>query len=63
MNCLNIFFILVIVCTVDEILAKKSYKDHKVVLIKIKNEVQLEAVKSLEFNTGVRFGFKHLGEV
>lgn len=53
MNCLNILFLLVIVCTVDEILAKKSYKDHKVVLIKIKNEVQLEAVKSLEFNAGV----------
>lgn len=58
MNFLNIFLILVIVCAVDVILAKKSYQDHKVVLIKIKNEIQLDAVKSLEFNSGVRIDSK-----
>ena len=55
MNCLNIIFLLVIVCAVDKSLTKKNYKDHKVVLIKIRNEVQLDAVKSLELNAGVRF--------
>lgn len=58
MNCLNIVFLVIIVCSFEGILARKSYKDHKVVLINIENEVQLDVVKSLEFNTGVRFDFK-----
>lgn len=53
MNCLNIVLLLIVVCTVDGILARKSYKDHKIVLINIKNEVQLDAVKRLELNAGV----------
>ena len=54
--------VFVIVCIIDEILTKKSYKDNKVVLMKIESEVQLDAVKFLQFNAGVKFDFKIHGE-
>lgn len=62
MKCLNIIMVFVIVCIIDEILTKKSYKDNKVVLMKIESEVQLDAVKFLQFNAGVKFDFKIHGE-
>lgn len=49
-----VFIAFVFALTSTEAQSKKSYKDHKVVSLRIENEVQLKELQSLELAAGVR---------
>lgn len=44
----------------SEVQTKKSYKDHKVVSLRIENDEQLKELQALELENGVRVKLKHL---
>ena len=57
------FFLFVLLATSALVSGQKSYKGHKVVTLRIENELQLQELQNLELQAGVRKVFEKIKKI